>query len=222
MPCAAPPPVLPASPLTRPPTRTAQRAGACLGLQGEQGQEAQGGAAEAGQARGAAGHARRAGRQQTYHGSSRRIMTPPCALCVPAVSLSRVGRMEWCHKHHTHTDTRRQSSSQHHSSLDSCLCTDRHTRHRRASTLERRAVVVESSHVRRPSRRPSPPTPEPRPRPTCASALPPPRGVGRGRPPSASPLARPPPRDRSPRGPRRGRRAVPPGAGCTYYFTFAR
>jgi len=52
-------PVLPASPrvLTRPPSRTAQRAGACLGLQGEQGQEAQGGAAEAGQARGAAGHA---------------------------------------------------------------------------------------------------------------------------------------------------------------------
>ena len=52
-------PVLPASPrvLTWPPSRTAQRAGACLGLQGEQGQEAQGGAAEAGQARGAAGHA---------------------------------------------------------------------------------------------------------------------------------------------------------------------
>ena len=95
-------PVLPASPrvLTWPPSRTAQRAGACLGLQGEQGQEAQGGAAEAGQARGAAGHARRAGRQQTYHGSSRRIMTPLRALCASRVAVH--GRTEWCHKHHTH------------------------------------------------------------------------------------------------------------------------
>merc|ERR1712166_1572290 len=54
-----------------------RRAGACLGLQGEQGQEAQGGAA-------AAGQARRSGRQQTYHAASWRIMTP-LSFCVSAV-----------------------------------------------------------------------------------------------------------------------------------------